>query len=1096
MHRFTHRFVAAGAATLSALPLILVSPVADVATAATPSTVSCTAPSGPAASTAVVGGFHGVTPERLVDTRQAQPVTPGCWLRVPVPASVPADAESLALTVTSDRALAPGFLTVHGCGSSLPELSNVNVRPEGPTANLVMVAIDATRQTCIFSDRGTDLIVDLVGWFGPGGSPFHESAPRRAVDTRQPSLRPPGVTGAPGVGQFVEIPRDMLGVPDEADAVMVNLTVTQATGYGYLTAFPCGDDPPNTSNVNYNVGVDRANASIMALGAQGSLCVVLFESSAHVIVDVNGWLGGATGIQFGAGPRRIADSRNGLGGWTGTFAPGETRVLDPTGLLPAGSRVAVLGVTSTASVGAGFITVQPCGGQAEVSNLNFVGGVDITNLAAVPLADNGTICVTTSERTHIVVDAFAGFGADGLARELSVSGATTFPEFAPAQHDYIAYCQSTTANQFAVHVRGMPRTTATVAFVGGTQVVDTTLTIPANDAIVVRITPTGGGAIEEYWIRCVPPDFPTITTTETGDAPPGWYVLASNNNEPTDGSFGMIMDSAGVPVWYKRGTTGRIPRDLKRLADGSLAWFQTFGPGFGNDPANGYENFPLAGTPVDLIQTVNGKVTNHHDLVQLPNGNFLLTSMRTVAALTPEAEPCRRQTAAANFPAVTSDFVLRAFVQEVDPAGNLVREWDSTGDIALTETTVPICFQVPAGTGDDYLSSIHPNAIDLDLNGPGTADDQLLVSGRHNDAVYGINFDAGTVDWKLGGTDTPAVARHHRRSAGWPGSSARHPHPSQRPHHDVRQSHQLHERCSGALTGHGCGAVRRVRHRRDGWNGHARARDPQSERVLLRCDRQRPGPARWRRRHLLGCTARHDLLRVRRRRRGGVRGAHAGPQLELSHREGATRIVRHRRIAANGGPVTAGSIDELPALPAALDALRAHVLAHCVKRGDFTLKSGATSSWFLDTKQTACRPEGIVLVADALLDIIPADATAIGGLTLGADPMAYGVAAIAATRGRPLRSFSVRKEAKDHGVTGRIAGALEPGDRVVVTEDTTTRGTSLLEAVDVVRAFGADVVLVTVIVDRGGTCAAMCADAGVLYKPLLTAPDLGFDYGT
>jgi orotate phosphoribosyltransferase len=186
----------------------------------------------------------------------------------------------------------------------------------------------------------------------------------------------------------------------------------------------------------------------------------------------------------------------------------------------------------------------------------------------------------------------------------------------------------------------------------------------------------------------------------------------------------------------------------------------------------------------------------------------------------------------------------------------------------------------------------------------------------------------------------------------------------------------------------------------------------------------------------------------------------------------------------------------LPPLPPALDALRAHVLAHSVKRGRFTLKSGATSTWFLDTKQTACRPEGILLVADAALDLIPADATAIGGLTMGADPMAYGIAAIAATRGRRLRSFSVRKEAKDHGVTGRIAGALELGDRVVITEDTTTRGTSLMEAVDVVREFGAEVVLVTVIVDRGGACAALCAAAGVDYRPLLTAADLGLDAGT
>jgi orotate phosphoribosyltransferase len=183
---------------------------------------------------------------------------------------------------------------------------------------------------------------------------------------------------------------------------------------------------------------------------------------------------------------------------------------------------------------------------------------------------------------------------------------------------------------------------------------------------------------------------------------------------------------------------------------------------------------------------------------------------------------------------------------------------------------------------------------------------------------------------------------------------------------------------------------------------------------------------------------------------------------------------------------------DLPPLPPVLDAVRRHVLAHSVKRGDFVLKSGARSSWFLDTKQTACRPDGILAVADAMLDIIPDEATAIGGLTMGADPVAFGVAAVAATRGRDLRSFSVRKEAKGHGVTGRLAGALEPGDRVVVTEDTTTRGTSLMEAVEVVRQYGCEVVLVTLIVDRGDTCAGLCAEAGVPYRPLLTAADLGF----
>lgn len=176
------------------------------------------------------------------------------------------------------------------------------------------------------------------------------------------------------------------------------------------------------------------------------------------------------------------------------------------------------------------------------------------------------------------------------------------------------------------------------------------------------------------------------------------------------------------------------------------------------------------------------------------------------------------------------------------------------------------------------------------------------------------------------------------------------------------------------------------------------------------------------------------------------------------------------------------------------EALVDHLLAHSVKRGDFVLKSGKPSSWFLDSKQTACDPDGVVLMTRAALEVIPADATAIGGMTVGADPVAYGVAAVAATMGRRLRSFTIRKESKDHGVTGRVAGALRPGDKVVVTEDTTSRGTTLAEAVSVVREFGAEPVLVLALVDRGGTAARLVEAEGVPYVALVTAPDLGFPY--
>jgi orotate phosphoribosyltransferase len=186
---------------------------------------------------------------------------------------------------------------------------------------------------------------------------------------------------------------------------------------------------------------------------------------------------------------------------------------------------------------------------------------------------------------------------------------------------------------------------------------------------------------------------------------------------------------------------------------------------------------------------------------------------------------------------------------------------------------------------------------------------------------------------------------------------------------------------------------------------------------------------------------------------------------------------------------------QLPELGSArLESLRDHLLEHSVRRGDFVLKSGRHSDWFIDAKQTLCRPEAMLLAAEAVLDLVPAEATAIGGLTMGADPVSFVAASLAASRGRGLKAFSVRKEEKDHGAGGRIAGALDPGDRVVITEDAVTRGTSLLEAARVVRAVGAEPILLVAVVDRGGTVTAMAAAEGLPFRAVLTAPDLGFPF--
>ena len=179
---------------------------------------------------------------------------------------------------------------------------------------------------------------------------------------------------------------------------------------------------------------------------------------------------------------------------------------------------------------------------------------------------------------------------------------------------------------------------------------------------------------------------------------------------------------------------------------------------------------------------------------------------------------------------------------------------------------------------------------------------------------------------------------------------------------------------------------------------------------------------------------------------------------------------------------------------ALLGRLRDHIVAHSILTGKFVLKSGEESSWFIDAKKTVCSADGMLLVANAVCRVIPEEATAIGGLTMGADPVAFSTAAISAALGRPLRSFSVRKEAKDHGGGGRIAGMLLPGDKVVITEDTVTRGTSMLEAVTEVRDAGGEVILAVALVDRGGSAERLLSTTGVKFKALFSAPDLGLNY--
>lgn len=170
---------------------------------------------------------------------------------------------------------------------------------------------------------------------------------------------------------------------------------------------------------------------------------------------------------------------------------------------------------------------------------------------------------------------------------------------------------------------------------------------------------------------------------------------------------------------------------------------------------------------------------------------------------------------------------------------------------------------------------------------------------------------------------------------------------------------------------------------------------------------------------------------------------------------------------------------------------------HAVREGEFTLSSGRTSTWYLDGRRLTFRGDSLPLVGRAVVEALGAAGVAgfdaVGGLELGAVPVALAVALETGAR-----AFAVRKEAKGHGVGGRIAGPLEPGDRVVVVEDTATTGASLLRALDALSdpGLGCEVVAASLLLDRGGELEAELDRRGVLYAPVLGAPDLGYAYGS
>jgi hypothetical protein len=253
--------------------------------------------------------YHPLTPARVVDTRDGTglgqraigPMAPDEVLAITIPGAggVPSDeaVRAVTMSVTVADPAAAGYITVFPCDLPRPVVSNVNFDPADPAvSNLATVRPSSTGQVCFYASAAANLIVDVNGFFSerPDVS-FTSVNPVRILDTRDGT----GVVGSrpsrPGNGATLQVQvAGANGVPLDASAVLVNVTVTGASGPGFVTAWPCGRPRPVASFLNFVRGVDRAGLTAVRIGNDGKVCLYVQEGT-DVVADLNGYYTVAAG---------------------------------------------------------------------------------------------------------------------------------------------------------------------------------------------------------------------------------------------------------------------------------------------------------------------------------------------------------------------------------------------------------------------------------------------------------------------------------------------------------------------------------------------------------------------------------------------------------------------------------------------------------------------------------------------------------------------------------------------------------------------------------------------------------------------------------
>ncbi len=206
-------------------------------------------------------------------------------------AGVPTDATTVVLNVTATDTRGAGFVTVWPCGTPQPNASNLNYATGATIANAVTTKLGANGKVCLYTQTATHLITDLDGYH-PNNSTFVSSIPARLLDSRSSAATIDGQYAEVGprvAGSITELQiTGRAGVPNDAAAVVLNVTATDTKGAGFATVWPCGTPQPNASNLNYDSGATIANAVTTKLGANGKVCLYT-QTTTHLITDLDGY---------------------------------------------------------------------------------------------------------------------------------------------------------------------------------------------------------------------------------------------------------------------------------------------------------------------------------------------------------------------------------------------------------------------------------------------------------------------------------------------------------------------------------------------------------------------------------------------------------------------------------------------------------------------------------------------------------------------------------------------------------------------------------------------------------------------------------------